>query len=694
MRIAQINPGLLTIPPNGWGAVEKIIWYYKINLEKLGHVVDVRYINEIQPGDYDIVHVHMWNHALEMRDKGIPYIFTFHDHHAFAYGKASAVYKNNLIAIKNANLAIVPAKYLVSYFDNIPVYLSHGVDREFFTPGVEYDTTKLLCVGNNGFGGDSSFDRKGFGYAIEAARTLGLPITVVGPTDYNSQFFDAHPELQYEKLTIKYDLTDSELVSEYHNHTILVHVTNVEAGHPPLTILEAASCGMPVITTDCSGDLFTILAERDVNSVVEAIKSTVDLYPLNQYKTLESVDKFDWSEITKTLDTLYSVSMKTDMLSSIVKVYNKLEKKVMDNTINISFVDGPRFEMIGPHPREFTVSFIDKNTGDTVYQTKLQNNQWAKASRRWFTDWRVQVNMSDGGVIIHDFNANGKRVLITLESSSLGDTIAWIPYVLEFKKKHNCHVIVSCFNDDLFKSEYPELEFVSPGTVVDNLYALYRLGLFYDNDTYDGNCHKSPFLDLSLQGIASDILGLEHKEILPRIRKPESYIASGKPYICIANHSTAQAKYWNNRTGWQELVDYVKSLGYDVYLLSKEDDGYMGNKNPNGVIKIKNKTLEEIGSILLGSKLFVGLGSGLSWYSWALGVPTVLISGFSKPHQEMTAGVHRIHNNTVCNGCFANHYFNRGDWNWCPEHKGTPRQFECTKHITFDMVKPYLDMYL
>lgn len=693
MKIAQINPGHLPIPPKNWGAVEKIIWACKLNLEKLGHTVDVKYINEIEQNQYDIVHTHMWNHALEMRDKGIPYVFTFHDHHAYIYGKNSAVYKNNLLAIKQATLAIVPAKYLVSYFDSIPVYLSHGVDRDFFVPGVEFDTTKLLCVGNNGFGGDSSFDRKGFGYAIEAARTLNLPITVVGPTNYNKAFFESHPELKYDKLTIKYDLTDDELVSEYHNHSLLIHATNVEAGHPPLTILEAASCGLPVLTTDCSGDLFSIRVERDSNSIVEAIKSTIELYPLNQYKTLESVSKFDWFEVTKNLEVLYSTTVESSMLNSIVKVYNKLEKRVFDNAILINFIDGPKFEMVGPHPKEFTVRFIDKDTNELVYETRLQNNQWAKASRRWFTNWRIQIDANDGRLINHDFNATGKRVLISLESSSLGDTIAWIPYALEFKRKHNCHVIVSSFNDELFRDQYPELEFVKPGTVVDNLYALYRLGLFYDNNSYDGNCHKSPFLDLSLQGIASDILGLEHKEILPRITKPTPYV-SDRPYICIANHSTAQAKYWNNRTGWQEVVDYAKSKGYDVYLLSKEDDGFMGNKNPNGVIKIKNKTLEEIGSILLGAKLFVGLGSGLSWYAWALEVPTILISGFSEPYQEMTNGVHRIHNDSVCNGCFAKHYFNRGDWNWCPEHKGTPRQFECTKHITFDMVKPYLDMYL
>jgi autotransporter strand-loop-strand O-heptosyltransferase len=198
---------------------------------------------------------------------------------------------------------------------------------------------------------------------------------------------------------------------------------------------------------------------------------------------------------------------------------------------------------------------------------------------------------------------------------------------------------------------------------------------------------------MPLQQTITDILGLEYEEIKPRIIELPKYEAE-RPYVCIATHSTAQAKYWNNSTGWQELVDYFNSIGIDVYLISSEEDGYMGNKQPIGVKKINKKSLDEIGSILLGSKMFIGLGSGLTWYAWALNVPTILISGFSKPWQEMKSDIIRVINTDVCHGCFAKHLFNRGDWDWCPEHKGTSRQFECTKSITFDMVKPHIENLL
>jgi autotransporter strand-loop-strand O-heptosyltransferase len=120
----------------------------------------------------------------------------------------------------------------------------------------------------------------------------------------------------------------------------------------------------------------------------------------------------------------------------------------------------------------------------------------------------------------------------------------------------------------------------------------------------------------------------------------------------------------------------------------------MGNKNPKGVIKVDGKSLEEIGSILLGSQGFIGLSSGLSWLSWALNVPTILISGVTETTLEPTSNIHRIINEEVCHGCFARHLFDKGDWNWCPDHKGTDRQFECTKSITFQMVKPKIDKML
>lgn len=367
--------------------------------------------------------------------------------------------------------------------------------------------------------------------------------------------------------------------------------------------------------------------------------------------------------------------------------------EITPNKMYFSFVDGPYVEVTGDNKKQYEIEFIDKSNNSVVYNTVLNTNEWARPNRKWFTNWRVKVTSKTGEYTTHEFDLQGKKVLISFDSSSVGDNIAWIPYVEEFRKKHKCEVYVSTFHNKLFESAYKNLNFINPGSKVDGLYASYSLGVFLNDKGVDLLKNKSDYRYVPLQKIASDILGLDYKEIKTKIKSLPEY-KTDKPYICLGIHSTAQSKYWNNSTGWQELVDYVKSQGYDVYVLSKEENGYMGNTFPNGIIHIQNKTLEEIGSILQGSKFFVGIGSGLSWYSWALNVPTILISGFSEPYQEMETDVIRIINKDVCTGCFARQLFDRGDWNWCPDHKGTERQFECTKTITFDMIKPHVEKLL
>lgn len=427
-----------------------------------------------------------------------------------------------------------------------------------------------------------------------------------------------------------------------------------------------------------------------------------EMLHINEYKFIK-IGKY---KIGKTIKVNYlGVEVFSEYLIDDVNTFRDLnkiitkDKNIFDsevvlndlkpNTFKFNFMDGAFFEILGNLQKKYDVKFIDKKTNNIVYSTFLKNNTWSKSSLKYFVDWKIKVTDQNGETIDYDLELEGKKVLISFESFSLGDTMAWIPYPSEFAKKHNCKVVVSTPHLRLFESQYPEVEFVLPGTVVDGVYAHYKLGLFVVNNEFDLNKNPIPANTVPLQKVATDILGLEYEEIKPKIKKFKPYVAD-KPYICLGIHSTAQAKYWNNPTGWQDLVDYIKSNGYDVYVLSKEEDGYMGNKYPDGIIHIQNKTLEEIAEYMVGSEGFVGVSSGLSWYAWALNVPTILISGFTDEDLEMKTDVVRIINKDVCNGCWAKHMFDRGDWNWCPEHKGTERQFECSKTISFDMVKPHL----
>ncbi len=65
MKITQVTPGLISIPPNGWGAIEKVIWNYKLQFEEMGHVCDIKYLNDVDVNNTDIIHLHVANLGIE-----------------------------------------------------------------------------------------------------------------------------------------------------------------------------------------------------------------------------------------------------------------------------------------------------------------------------------------------------------------------------------------------------------------------------------------------------------------------------------------------------------------------------------------------------------------------------------------------------------------------------------------------------
>ncbi len=65
MNIAFIGPGIMPIPPDGWGAVEMLIWDYANILGELGHTGVIintsdkgEIIEELKQDKFDIIHLH------------------------------------------------------------------------------------------------------------------------------------------------------------------------------------------------------------------------------------------------------------------------------------------------------------------------------------------------------------------------------------------------------------------------------------------------------------------------------------------------------------------------------------------------------------------------------------------------------------------------------------------------------------
>ena len=346
-------------------------------------------------------------------------------------------------------------------------------------------------------------------------------------------------------------------------------------------------------------------------------------------------------------------------------LFSELKK---DNITNVE-------DFIFKNKKEFLVKFFDEN-GNCNYENDIDKNEWVRLNREWFTKWKTEIWQKGKLIYENTLDYTNKRVAILIDSKALGDTLSWVPYALEFKNKHNCDVILSTFWNHIL--DYPELEFAEPGQPIHNIDGLYRIGWYYDPNKAPNIPHTIP-----IQQTATDILGLDYKEIKPKLKMPS---ISLKKQVCIAIHSTIQNKYWNNPNGWQEIVDWLISKGYIVRLLSNEGNEYMGNVSPKNVIYHPSGSIELVIKELRDSVMFIGIGSGLSWLSWSLNVPTVLISGFSEPFAEMQDCIRVSAPQGKCSGCFNRYKLNPSDWNWCPDYKGTNKQFECSKSITSNMV--------
>jgi autotransporter strand-loop-strand O-heptosyltransferase len=375
-------------------------------------------------------------------------------------------------------------------------------------------------------------------------------------------------------------------------------------------------------------------------------------------------------------------------------VKNKNNKIDIENKVHYHFVKGPFVEIKGQKKADYIVEFIDKKTNKVLFKSTIGNNCWCKCSIEYFVDWKIVIYENGKHWAEYNYEAEGKKIYVALDSRALGDTLAWFPYLEEFRKKHNCKLVASTFMNDFFSNEYPDIEFIKPGDTASDLYAMYCIGLFY-NDDDSINLFKNPIdpKKVTLQKMCSDILGLEYEEVKPKLQRKNPPLEKIKQ-VCIGVFGTAQSKFWNNPTGWQDVVNWLNDKGYTVRLISKEGDDYMGNKLPTGIIKHPNGPIELVMDELKKSKAFIGIGSGLSWLSWALDTPTVLVSGFSYDWAEMQDCVRITTPAGKCEGCFNRLRLNAGDWNWCPDHKGTERQFECTKSITSEMVIKELEKFL
>ena len=301
--------------------------------------------------------------------------------------------------------------------------------------------------------------------------------------------------------------------------------------------------------------------------------------------------------------------------------------------------DNPKITILGDPSEKYYIRFIDKEKHVVVNEGHCTGGQIVAGNRQWYTDWLIEVyDMAGNRLKTVDFEPTFKKIFIKIDGYALGDNLAWMPYINEFRKKHNCDVICSTFYNEFFIKAYPEILFVNPNTEIENVYAQFYIG------AADGpNLNYTPVVanEVPLQSVASSILGLEYKEVIPNIsfnQRPNNI--EGK-YVCLSEWARHEKKMWRDPNGWQNVVDYFNSIGYKVVVISREPTKLTGIIDRTG-----DGQLNERINDLFYCEMYLGVSSGLAWLAWAVQKQVVMVSDFTpKWHEFSTKNLRFCKNN-------------------------------------------------
>jgi len=506
-----------------------------------------------------------------------------------------------------------------------------------------------------------------------------------------------HYGLEDDRIKILHFPPREEYIRLLKSCNVFVSCARAEGWNLPL--IEAMACGTPSIYSDCSGQLefaegrgipVKISHELPVSaSTYNHFNDNVgnyyepDFYDLGikiknvfedykKYKIFALVEseqireEFSWENVAK---------IGIDTINDFLDRKPWLNKPIKTNEIKISYLDGPRVEVSGDEKKDYFVEFIDSTDGKVIHSQTISNNMWVSCSKKYYIPWIIKIN----GEVYDELNLEGKTVMISLESKALGDTISWAPYAVEFQKKHNCKVLLSTFKNNFFEGleSYKNITFIKPGES-HGCDVIYRIGWFKKDKKWEDR-DKNPNQPnlIPLQQAATDILGLEYKELNFGLNFEKKEKPMEKDYVVFAPNATSGCKEWDYNH-WVTLSKLIKELGYDVLTLTQKPF------HIDGVLNIWDEPLDVVANYLYHAKAYVGLGSGLSWFNWALGNYSFMVNGFARPDHEFTTNITKIYNENTCIFCWNDEVFvfDPGNWNWCPVYEGTKKQHVCQRSIT------------
>jgi len=296
MKITIVGPGLMPIPPKGWGAVESLIWDYKTVLTNLGHDVKIindrnsnNVLNEIKKSNPDVVHIQYddWVGIANQIDK--PVILTSHYAYLEQPNKHGGYSKFFQGAIKSK-------AYIFALSEGIKeTYVKHGKpsDKVFVVPnGVKADAFNFI---------ESPEDKSIYLAKIDNRKRQYKYHNIP-----NLYFAGNIADNKYNKNNWLGEWSKKELYNNLTNYSNLVLLSDGEAH--PLVCMEAMSAGLGLVISEYSkANLDVSLPFIDVipNSKLDNIEYVKNVIERNRHisrkyrKEIREyvVNNFSWEKI-------------------------------------------------------------------------------------------------------------------------------------------------------------------------------------------------------------------------------------------------------------------------------------------------------------------------------------------------------------------------------------------------------------
>lgn len=280
-----------------------------------------KYIRE--NGVPDIIHAHNTFYAgfvaFELSKKyGIPYIITEH-----SSGFLMNVYNQKQLAqsgdiIKNAKYILAVSKKLAltleDEYDRKPIVVPNIVDTSLFVPGPpgqDREVFKFISVGNLLANKGHSFLISSFVSAFSKEDHVALVICGGGPEEAELTSLISHWQREGQ-IILRGKLNQGELVKEYQQSDCLILPSENETFG--VVLIEALSCGLPVIATMSGGPEDIVNKENGIlvhyGDVAEMSKAMNEM--------MDGYNGFDKNIIRKNIVSNYS---NTIVVSTLKELY-------------------------------------------------------------------------------------------------------------------------------------------------------------------------------------------------------------------------------------------------------------------------------------------------------------------------------------------------------------------------------------